>query len=234
MEGGLQSSEEIAIPLRLETGDAGSVSIGQGSAVLDNAIVQGTRAAPTTIGSLVVVSSGAVVRSATIGDGAMIGMGAVILPGATIGANAFIDAGAVVGAGVSVPAGQLWTGSPARFLRALTPDEVKYLRAMAAELAALGLQHAAQGAKSVEELEADVELKLYRRERRFPDGTDIPTTEPDVLEYYKLSEPNTPGSASLLRDHEYDEAAEAAAREAAEAAADAEETELYTRRERMR
>ena len=55
-----------------------------------------------------------------------------------------------------------------------------------------------------------------------------------MLEYYKLSEPNTPGSASLLRDHEYDEAAEAAAREAAEAEADAEENAHHDRRERMR
>ena len=161
-------------------------------------------------------------------------MGAVVLPGATIGANAFIDAGAVVGAGATVAAGQLWTGSPARFLRTLTADEVKYLHAMAAELSTLALQHAAQGAKSVAEVEADVEVRLYRRERGFPEGAALPVTEEEVLEYYKLSTPGMPGSASLLRDHEYDEAAEAAARESAEAAADAEENAQYNRVARLR
>lgn len=220
--------------LTLHAGDAGSVTIGSGSAILDNALVHGTRAAPAKLGSGVVVSPGAVVRSATIGDGAMIGMGAVVLPGATIGANAFIDAGAVVGAGATVAAGQLWTGSPARFLRTLTADEVKYLHAMAAELSTLALQHAAQGAKSVAEVEADEEVRLYRRERGFPAGAALPVTEEEVLEYYKLSTPGMPGSASLLRDHEFDEAAEAAARETAEAAADAEENAHYNHVARLR
>lgn len=218
----------------ISSGDTGSVSIGRGSAILDNALVFGSRAAPAKLGSEVVISSGAVVRSATIGDGAMIGMGAVVLPGATIGPDAFVDAGAIVAEGTHVPAGQLWTGSPARFLRALTADEVKYLHAMAAELASLSLQHAAQDAKSVAELEADIEVKLYRRERGFPAGAEMPTTEPEVLEYYKLSTPGAPGSAGLLRDHEYDEAAEAAVRAAAEQAADAEENAKYARLAQMR
>ena len=210
------------------------MTIGRGSAVLDNALVHGTRVAPAVIGSGVVVSPGAIVRSATVGDGAMIGMGAVVLPGATIGSNAFVDAGAVVPAGTTVPAGQLWTGSPARFLRALTVDEIKYLYSMASELSALSQQHAGQAQKSVEELEADVEVKLYRRERGFPAGAATPTTEAEVVEYYKLSTPGSPGSASLLRDHEYDEAAEFAAREAAEIAADAEENAHYARLARMK
>lgn len=74
----------------------------------------------------------AVVRGATISDGAMIGSNAVIMPGAVIGADSYIDAGAVVEADAKVPKGQVWTGSPARYLRDLTVDEITFLRSSAA------------------------------------------------------------------------------------------------------
>jgi acetyltransferase-like isoleucine patch superfamily enzyme len=49
--------------------------------------------------------------------GASIGANATILPGVTIGENAMVGAGSVVTR--DVPAGELWVGSPARFVRAL-------------------------------------------------------------------------------------------------------------------
>lgn len=51
----------------------------------------------------------------TIKKGASIGANATILPGITIGEKAMIAAGSVVTR--DVPAGQLWMGSPARFVR---------------------------------------------------------------------------------------------------------------------
>ena len=79
-----------------------------------------------------------------------------------------------------------------------------------------------------------MQIKLYRRERGFPAGAALPTTEPEVLEYYKLSTPGAPGSASLLGETEYDQAAENAVREEAEAAADAAENVYYSRLARSR
>jgi len=51
----------------------------------------------------------------TIKDGASIGAGAIILGGVTIGAKAMVGAGSLVTK--DVPAGQLWTGSPAKYIR---------------------------------------------------------------------------------------------------------------------
>ena len=51
----------------------------------------------------------------TIKKGASIGAGAVVLGGVTIGENAMIGVGSVVTH--DVPAGELWYGSPARFIR---------------------------------------------------------------------------------------------------------------------
>lgn len=213
-------------------GDGGRVFIGHGSSILDNAIVHGTQAAPVTLGNDVVISAGAIVRSATIGNGAMIGMGAVVLPGATIGSDSFVDAGAVVSAGAVVPPGELWSGRPARHLRTLSLDEIKYLRSMAIELAGLAQQHCDEGEKSVTDVEADYETKLHRQERGFPDDTAVRTTEPDVVEYYKLTAAGE--NAGLFRENEYDQAAEQAIKEAEEQAADAKENEHYYRLARLR
>lgn len=51
----------------------------------------------------------------TIKKGASIGAGAVVLGGVTIGENAMIGVSSVVTH--DVPAGELWYGSPARFIR---------------------------------------------------------------------------------------------------------------------
>ena len=50
-----------------------------------------------------------------IAKGASIGAGSIILGGVTVGKRAFIGAGALVTK--DVPAGQLWTGSPAKYIR---------------------------------------------------------------------------------------------------------------------
>jgi len=41
--------------------------------------------------------------------------------------GAMVAAGAIVGPGTVVPAGQIWGGSPAKFLRAMKPAESKFL-----------------------------------------------------------------------------------------------------------
>jgi sugar O-acyltransferase (sialic acid O-acetyltransferase NeuD family) len=51
----------------------------------------------------------------TVGTGAYIGAGAKIREGVTVGAGAVVGMGAVVL--TDVPAGEVWAGSPARFLR---------------------------------------------------------------------------------------------------------------------
>lgn len=50
-------------------------------------------------------------------------MGASVARGATVESFAVVAAGAHVGEGVTVPSGQIWAGSPARYLRDLTQEE---------------------------------------------------------------------------------------------------------------
>ena len=52
-----------------------------------------------------------------------------------------VAAGAVLAAGTTVPAGQIWGGSPARFLRALKPAESKFLGESAEHYVNVSAQH---------------------------------------------------------------------------------------------
>jgi hypothetical protein len=192
---------------------------------MDNAVVTSSKNRPTTVGEEVTICSGAIVQSASVGDGSMIGMGAVIQAGAVVGPGCYIDAGAVVPAGARIPAGQLWSGAPARQLRALSADELAFLRATAASNASLGLEHAAQGAKSTEALERDAEIRLLKLEGGFAPDTPIAEPDPDVVEYYRLTAPGD--QHGLFRSTEYDYTAELAAREAEELAMDRAEEQLY-------
>lgn len=179
------------------------------------------RAGPVKLGSDVTIQPGAVVTSAEIGDGSMIGMGASIGPGSKIGNDCYIDGGAVVAAGTHIPAGQLWTGSPARFLRSLSQEEMSYLRSTALVYEALSNVHFRQGAKSVEDVEKDHEESLQKREMGLAPEQELPATDEDVIEYYKLNTLNE--DAGIFRKKEHDTEAEVALKEQAELDADAAE-----------
>jgi len=220
------------LPPLIGAGDGGSVTVGTNTALLDNSLVAGTASSPAVIGSDVTVMPGAVVRGATVGDGAMIGMGAVVLPGAKVGADAFVDAGAVVPAGATVPSGSLWTGNPARQLRRLTADEVAYLRSTATVYSTLSARHVEQWKKSPEALEDEAEEQLLKRELGLAPTDKLPVEDADVTEYFKLT--HAEDTAGLFRPHEYNVAAETAAREAEEVVADAAENARYAHMGRLR
>jgi gamma-carbonic anhydrase len=215
-------------------GDQHSVVLGRSVAVMDNAVIGSSKAAPTKIGNDVVIMPNATIQGATeIGDGVTIGSGAVVMSGARIGPDCFIDAGAIVTSNTVVPAGTLWTGSPARQLRALKADEMSYLRSTAVSYATLSQRHYEQSLKTPEELEAELEKKYLRRELRLKEDAPLPELDPDVVQYYKLTAiPDD--KAGLLRGKEYDIQAEFALREAEEVAADAEENAAYDHAARLK
>jgi carbonic anhydrase/acetyltransferase-like protein (isoleucine patch superfamily) len=59
-----------------------------------------------------------------IGDGSLIGIGAVVLNGAKIGKNCLVGAGALVTEGKEFPEGSMIIGSPAKVVKALSPEQI--------------------------------------------------------------------------------------------------------------
>lgn len=105
-------------------GDTDHIDIGPRTNIQDGAVVHVDPGMATTIGADVTVGHNAIVHAATVHDGALIGMGAIVLNGAVIGARCLVGAGALVTPGKVFGEGLLIVGSPARAIRALTPEEI--------------------------------------------------------------------------------------------------------------
>jgi carbonic anhydrase/acetyltransferase-like protein (isoleucine patch superfamily) len=67
-------------------------------------------------------------HACTIGDLAFIGMKACVMDDAIVEPRAMVAAGALVTSGKTVPSGQLWAGSPAKYMRDLTEKELEFLQ----------------------------------------------------------------------------------------------------------
>ena len=123
-------------------GDLNSVKIGASSNVQDRAVLTTASSSALTIGKNVTIGHGALLESCSVGDDVLIGQGAIVQAGAAVEGKNIVAAGAVVLPGTRVPAGQLWAGNPAKFIREVTPEEVKGFEKSAASYATLAADHA--------------------------------------------------------------------------------------------
>lgn len=106
-------------------GDVHQIRIGARTNVQDGTIIHATRDRfATLIGEEVTIGHRALVHGCTLEDRAFIGMGATVMDGATVESTAMLAAGALLTPGKRIPAGQLWTGTPARYARDLSADEI--------------------------------------------------------------------------------------------------------------
>ena len=80
------------------------------------------------IGNRVNIQDGSVlhtIHGATIHDGALVGMGSVILDHAVVGEGAIVAAGSVVLSKTVIKSGELWGGTPAKFIKMVDPEQSK-------------------------------------------------------------------------------------------------------------
>lgn len=116
-------------------GDANRIAIGRGSNVQDLSIghvshrtAEKPDGSPLIIGDYVTVGHAVILHGCTIGNECLIGMGSIILDDVLIPDRVMIGAGSLVSQGKVLESGMLYLGRPAKAVRALTEDEVKYLR----------------------------------------------------------------------------------------------------------
>lgn len=109
-------------------GDVNDIKIGRRTNIQDGTVIHVSNSLQGTyIGDDVTVGHMALLHACTVGDGAFIGMKACVMDGAKVESGAMVAAGALVTPGKCVPSGQLWAGSPAKFMRDLTDKEKEYL-----------------------------------------------------------------------------------------------------------
>ena len=109
-------------------GDVNFIRIGSGTNIQDNSCIHVTRKThPTIIGNNVTVGHSVTLHGCVLQDNCFIGMKSCILDGAIVEPGAFVAAGAVVTPKKVVKSGELWSGTPARFLRLVTPEENAFI-----------------------------------------------------------------------------------------------------------
>jgi len=127
--------------------DVGDIKIGDNVSIGDQVVVHLTRQSPyqtgfpTNIGHGVLVGAGSFIHGCTLEDECYIGTGCTILDGAVVGHQAIVAPGSVVLSGMNIPKRQYWAGSPAKFERQVTDQEVQLLQQQSLSELALGALH---------------------------------------------------------------------------------------------
>lgn len=109
-------------------GDVNHIRIGKRSNIQDGTVIHvsnGTH--PTIVGDDVLVGHNCIIHGCTLEDGSFVGMGATVLDGAVVESGGMVAAGALLTPNKRVPSGQLWGGTPAKYIRDLTEEQRKNL-----------------------------------------------------------------------------------------------------------
>ena len=109
-------------------GDVESIKIGNNTNVQDGSVIHTSRFnGPVEIGDNITI--GPLSYSAcTIHNNAFIGMSATIMDYAVIEEYAFIAAGSLIPPKKIIKSQELWMGSPAKFVRYLTDQDLEYMQ----------------------------------------------------------------------------------------------------------
>jgi phenylacetic acid degradation protein len=107
-------------------GDLGRLMLHAGSNVQDNCVFHCFPGKDIVVHEDGHIGHGAILHSCTIGRNAMVGMNAVVMDDAVIGEEALVAAMSFVKAATIVPPRTLVAGIPARTLRELTVDEIRW------------------------------------------------------------------------------------------------------------
>ncbi|HHG75617.1 MAG TPA: gamma carbonic anhydrase family protein [Persephonella sp.] len=109
-------------------GDVNYIRIGDRTNIQDGTIIHvDHKKYPTIIGKEVTVGHNVMLHACTIEDRCLIGMSATVMDGVVVGRESIIGAGSLVTPGKHIQPRSLWTGSPAKFKRELTEEEIKWL-----------------------------------------------------------------------------------------------------------
>jgi carbonic anhydrase/acetyltransferase-like protein (isoleucine patch superfamily) len=127
-------------------GDILPITVGARTNFQEHSVVHTSKGrVPTKIGSDVTVGHRALIHGAVVEDRCLIGMGSIILDEAIIPEESVVGAGALVTEGKKFPPRSLIIGSPAKAVRSLTEDEIKFLTISADRYVKVGFEYHQRG-----------------------------------------------------------------------------------------
>lgn len=107
-------------------GDFGRLILERGSNLQDTCVMHGFPGTDTVVEENGHIGHGAVLHGCRVGRNALVGMNAVIMDNAVIGESSIVAAAAFVKAGVEIPPRMLVAGMPAKAIRPLTDEEMRW------------------------------------------------------------------------------------------------------------
>uniref|UniRef100_A0A061QSA1 Gamma carbonic anhydrase mitochondrial-like n=1 Tax=Tetraselmis sp. GSL018 TaxID=582737 RepID=A0A061QSA1_9CHLO len=146
-------------------GDVNHVRIGKMTSIQENVVIHVARnnpkgeKLPTVVGDNVIIGQNCTLHACTVGSNSLVGMGSTVLDNAKVEPGAIVAGGSMVTPNTTVPSGQIWAGSPARFLRDVTAEEASFLEKAAENMHAVAIPHAVENAKTFEEVLADEDAR---------------------------------------------------------------------------
>lgn len=115
-------------------GDTNFIRVGRRTNIQDGSVLHVARhTMPCILGDEVTVGHGAVVHACTVKNGGFVGMRATVMDGAVIEEGGMLAGGSLLAPGKRIGRNELWIGSPAKFVRVMTDEELEYNR--------LGMEH---------------------------------------------------------------------------------------------
>jgi carbonic anhydrase/acetyltransferase-like protein (isoleucine patch superfamily) len=123
-------------------GDVNEIRIGTHTNIQDGTVIHVTGGGHGTyIGNGVTIGHCAVLHACTLESGSFVGMKACVMDGVVVEGGAMVAAGALVTPGKRIPTGQVWSGSPAKYMRDLTDAERAFIPVSAERYAKLASEY---------------------------------------------------------------------------------------------
>jgi phenylacetic acid degradation protein len=107
-------------------GDFGRIVVEEGANIQDTCMLHGFPGKDTVVGAESTIGHGAVLHGCVVGRGALVGMNCVVNDNAEVGEDAVVAALAFVKAEDKIPPRALAVGIPAKVVRTLSPQELRW------------------------------------------------------------------------------------------------------------
>jgi phenylacetic acid degradation protein len=141
----------------------------EGANIQDTCMLHGFPGKDTVVGAESTIGHGAVLHGCVVRRGALVGMNSVVNDNAEVGEDAVVAALAFVKAEAKVDARTLVAGIPARPLRTLTEEELRWKK----DNAQLYQQLAVRSAKTMKQVEALTEVERDRKRIDIPGAVPL-------------------------------------------------------------
>ena len=150
-------------------GDFGRIVVEEGANIQDTCMLHGFPGKDTVVGAESTIGHGAVLHGCVVRRGALIGMNCVVNDNAEVGEDAVVAALAFVKAEAVIPARALVVGIPAKVLRTLSPQELRWKK----DNMHLYQQLAVRSAKTMKEVEALTQVEPNRKRIDIPGAVPL-------------------------------------------------------------